>query len=219
MSLSDRWMRAATKRGPPVGDAPLHLELVLCEDIFVVIDDGRALPSAYDAARAKLLSHAGRYAQGAGCLIIIPANAAPLPEPARKALEATLATLPVRCICWIVEGTGFQGAMVRAVLTGLRLLSRRPYPTQIVTSIEDAVSWMLPHLKLRDRHPDRAQDLATLDPQSTRTGPRATGGLTSRAEAAAPYSWVVPLFMGGALIHGWCPYSWVVPLFMGPCAT
>jgi hypothetical protein len=65
----------------------------------------------------------------------------------RAALDTTLQAIPLRCICWLVEGQGFHAAMVRAVITGLRFLRYRKYPTHIASSLEDALAWMLPLLQ------------------------------------------------------------------------
>jgi hypothetical protein len=46
-----------------------------------------------------------------------------------------------------VEGAGFQGAMVRAVITGFRVIARAPYPTHISVDLEEALAWMLPNLE------------------------------------------------------------------------
>jgi hypothetical protein len=49
-------------------------------------------------------------------------------------------------VCWLVEGGGFQGAMARAVFTGLRMFGRYPYATHVATELEDALGWMLARL-------------------------------------------------------------------------
>ncbi len=57
----------------------------------------------------------------------------------------------LRCFCWLVEESGFEGATVRAVLTGLRMFGRFSYPTHVSTKMEDALAWMLPHLHEPDK--------------------------------------------------------------------
>jgi len=122
------------------------IRFIAWEDIFVVIDCGTGQPSDYDALRRMIIEQSSRYRAGLGCLVIIPADAKPPSEPVRNALNAALDSAPLRCLCWIVEGSGFQAAMVRAVITGLRFISHRPYPTYIAEDLEHALQWMLPYL-------------------------------------------------------------------------
>jgi hypothetical protein len=82
-----------------------------------------------------------------GCLVIIPVDAKPPSEPVREAMKAALAVLRLRCLCWLVEGAGFQAAMVRGVLTGLRLVANRSYATHVSRDLEEALTWILPHLE------------------------------------------------------------------------
>jgi hypothetical protein len=128
--------------------APLSLvEIVQWEDVFVVIDDGGGRASDYVLAQRALAEHGSRYAAGVGCLVVIPAGAKPPSEPVRQAMKAALATLPLRCLCWLVEGAGFQAAMVRGVLTGLRVVGSRSYDTHVSGDLEEALTWMLPYLE------------------------------------------------------------------------
>ena len=69
----------------------------------------------------------------------------------RKALNATLESVPLSCICWYVEGSGFQASMVRAVLGGLRFLTRRSYPTFVASELEPAVQWIFTQLESKSR--------------------------------------------------------------------
>jgi hypothetical protein len=50
-------------------------------------------------------------------------------------------------MCWLVEGTGFRAAAVRAALTGLQLVSKSPYPTRVCASVREALSWIMPHMR------------------------------------------------------------------------
>jgi hypothetical protein len=49
-------------------------------------------------------------------------------------------------MCWLVEGEGFQGAMVRGILTGMRMFKKPRYPTYVTSSLQQALAWILPHL-------------------------------------------------------------------------
>jgi hypothetical protein len=123
------------------------VKVVLWKDVFVIIDDGSARASDYGPVIRRIEQLNRKYSGGLGCLVIIPANATPPPEDVRRMLNAVLDGISLKCLCWLVEGSGFQGAMVRAVLTGLRLFSRRKYPTSVESDVEPAIVWILPHLE------------------------------------------------------------------------
>jgi hypothetical protein len=138
----------------------VHIQVITWEDVFVVIDDGGGKPSDYEILRDILARLGKEYPSGLGCLTVIPPDAKPPSEEARKALNAGLEVANLRCICWLVEGSGFQGAMVRAVLTGLRFFVRAQYPRSIVTSLEEGIAWILPHLEGGAKRVQRVQEAA-----------------------------------------------------------
>jgi hypothetical protein len=127
-------------------EAPLHV--AYWEDVFVLVDSGRAPAGHYRRARDLVIEHAAKYPAGVGILTIIPPDASPPPEAVRKAMNEALRRIEsrIRCFCWMVEGAGFQGAMVRAVCTGLQLFGRHAYPAHVASNTTEALSWMLPHL-------------------------------------------------------------------------
>jgi hypothetical protein len=138
---------SALNRAEAFASAELAIQIVQWEDVFVVIDGGTGRASDYVLARRMLAEQGSRYAAGMGCLVIIPVDAKPPSEPAREAMKAALATLRLRCLCWLVEGAGFQAAMVRGVLTGLRLVAARSYETHVSRDLDEALRWMLPRLE------------------------------------------------------------------------
>jgi hypothetical protein len=145
---------------PFVAPAPPWLKFILWEDIFVVIDDGAGRPADYEVLHGMLVEQSSRYTAGLACLTIIPVDAKPPSQAARKAMNAALETAPLRCLCWLVEGSGFQAAMVRAVLTGLRVLGRPPYATHIAGDLEQALRWLLSNLDGGSTRIERAHEAA-----------------------------------------------------------
>jgi hypothetical protein len=125
---------------------PSRILVIMWEDIFAVVDDGRAPLADYAVLREMIAEQHARYPSGLGCLAIIPPNAKPPSEEVRKTLNATLESVPLRCICWCVEGAGFQAGMVRAVLTGLRFFAHRTYATHVAAELEGAVQWIFAQL-------------------------------------------------------------------------
>jgi len=136
------------------------IRIILWEDIFVVIDDGAGRPEDYEILHGMIVEQGSHYRAGLGCLTIIPADAKPPSQAARKAMNAAIEAAPLRCICWLVEGSGFQAAMVRAVLTGMRFVTRPSYPTHIAGDLEQALRWILSNLKGAPERIDRALDVA-----------------------------------------------------------
>ncbi len=136
------------------------MQVILWQDIFAVVDTGKARPHEYGSLRSLITAQAEKFPNGIGCLAIIPGNATPPSDRSREALNLGLdaARGSLRCMCWLVEGSGFQGAMVRAVLTGLRLVVQRSYDTHVSTNIDEALGWMLTHLGNRASGPAEIED-------------------------------------------------------------
>jgi hypothetical protein len=161
---------------PPEPFAPAQsaIQTVQWEDVVVVIDDGAGAASDYVPVRRMLAEQGLRYATGVGCLVIVPAEAKPPSESAREAMKTALAVARLQCLCWLVEGAGFQAAMVRGVLTALRLVAQRSYDTHVSRDLEEALRWMLPHLEGGTRRIERVSDAAAT------IRARRAGGPTSR---------------------------------------
>jgi hypothetical protein len=137
----------------------MRLPLVTWNDVFVVVDQGRATPDDYKALGEVVLAGAAAYPRGIGGLVIIPPNAPPPSDGVRAALTTVLTRLgrSLQCMCWSIEGGGFQGAMVRGVITGIKLLARLPYDTHVSTNLNDSLAWTLRRL---DGHDQRAPRIA-----------------------------------------------------------
>jgi hypothetical protein len=140
--------------------APPAVQVILWQDIFAVVDSGRARPHEYAVLRSLITAQAEKYPNGIGCLAIIPRNATPPSDHSREALNLGLEAVrgSLRCMCWLVEGSGFQAAMVRAVLTGLRLVAQRSYATHVSTNMDEALGWMVTHLPNRANGPTDVAD-------------------------------------------------------------
>lgn len=118
---------------------------LLWRDIVAIIDDGKQSAPAYEALARLAVALKTEHPRGYGVLIIIPKNARPPSDRARRAINDVLdaAAGGLKCICWVVEGKGFQAAMARAVLTGLRLLPRTSFETNVKSDLAEAVEWLL----------------------------------------------------------------------------
>ena len=125
-----------------------HLQVILWEDLFVVVDDGRADAADYPRLGDLVMAQCERHPRGVGALTLVPANARPPTPEARRAIGELLArpAVSVRCAAWVVEGRGFEGALVRAVLTGIQVFGRYPYKIHISTELDEALGWMMAQL-------------------------------------------------------------------------
>lgn len=130
-----------------------QLHLVTWSDVFVLVDHGKSEPAHYGMLGELVLELAASHSQGVGGLVIIPPNATPPSDAARVAMNAVMRRLgsSLRCFCWQIEGGGFQGAMVRGVLTGVKMFGRLPFETHVTTNLADALSWIVRKLDGSDR--------------------------------------------------------------------
>lgn len=129
------------------GPLPLsHPRVIQWRNLFVIVDDGTIDPSEYTVPARMIHAQAKEYApRGLACVVIIPEHSKPPPEATRKAIDEVLANLgaDLKCLAWVVEGRGFASAAVRGALTGLSMIRRRPYPTNVESNLESALAWTL----------------------------------------------------------------------------
>lgn len=60
----------------------------------------------------------------------------------------------------VFEGSGFQASVVRAVVAGLALFARQPFPHQVFSEVSVATAWLEQHLAERGPAPRPAGELA-----------------------------------------------------------
>ena len=101
------------------------VQALVWEDLVVVVDNGRGRPHEYAALLGLATGQSRRYPGGIGCLVIIPGDATPPSDDARKALNHTLESVAgsLRCMCWLVEGSDSRGRWSEPCR---RIASRRP---------------------------------------------------------------------------------------------
>lgn len=83
---------------------------------------------------------------------------------ARKEAEVTAKATrdAVMLQAQIVEGDGFVAATFRALLTGVMLAIRAPYPNKVFKTVEDAMPWFEDHLHRAGYQDDAAGVLAAV---------------------------------------------------------
>lgn len=151
-----------------------NVRVIVWCDVLVVCDDGRSVPADYDELFNIVVELTTAYPQGIGLLSIIPEDAVPPSDQVRAAMNHALErTRNLRGACWCIEGSGFQAAMVRAVLLGLRFLRSAPYPRHTASDLRGSLAWLLP---LLGGGPARLRDLdevvAYVTTQRERVGAR-----------------------------------------------
>jgi hypothetical protein len=122
---------------------------VTWRDLFVLIDTGHATGPEYKPVCEAIMAQSGKYPDGIGCLTIIPQDAVRPSDEARRMINQAIGSVEqnLRCLCWLVEGTGFQAATARAILTGIRMFGHQQYATHVSSSLQQALAWVLPHLE------------------------------------------------------------------------
>lgn len=116
-------------------------------DIIAVFDDGGYAVEDYLPLQRIVVDLQREHPDGIGCLVVIPEPSKIPPEDVRSEINRVQSAIRVRCLCWLVEAKGFRGALVRSVLSGLRIAQRRPYPTHVTTHLRDGLRWIFPHLR------------------------------------------------------------------------
>jgi hypothetical protein len=120
--------------------------IIQWRDLFIIIDDGSVPVSEYQRIEAIVTTQAKSNPGGLGCLVIIPQGAQPPPAEVRRYLDGMLDRLPMNSLAYLVEGSGFRAAAVRAALVGMRVFQRRSYSTKVSPSLDEAVKWLLQSL-------------------------------------------------------------------------
>jgi hypothetical protein len=103
-----------------------------------------ALQSAYDA-------HAQEHTEGVFLTTIVERQAETPPQRIRDELARFLKKGSGKTILSAVvhEGSGFRGAFVRSIVTGVALLTKLPYPHKVFASITEASLWFRTHASVR----------------------------------------------------------------------
>ncbi|HVJ22081.1 MAG TPA: hypothetical protein VM686_42035 [Polyangiaceae bacterium] len=106
--------------------------------------------AAVQHLRHKLGDLGARYPSGTATISVIEQTAVPPDNDARKELSAVLTTPRLQCSSLVYEGTGFQAATVRGVVTAITLLRTHPVPHVIHASVREGVQWSLKTLGKSD---------------------------------------------------------------------
>lgn len=110
-------------------------------NLVILLWRRRTLPEPYRAAMTLTTDHARRHPAGVGVMQVVEVDAVPPDAEARKAFTEFMKWPGVAHFSVTHEGTGFKAASVRAIVSGVTVLSRPIFPHSVHSSVADASSW------------------------------------------------------------------------------
>jgi hypothetical protein len=117
-----------------------HLAIIIWK-VNTTLEGVRALR---EAARAL----AGAHPAGIGLLTLVEEGAPAPSGPARASMAQAAQTLGdvVRASAVTFEGDGLRASLVRAVVSGVNLVAKQPFPHQVFATVQAASQWLGPRL-------------------------------------------------------------------------
>jgi hypothetical protein len=118
--------------------------LTFSDDVFFVLDSGGATPEDYAKGAEQVLAYWSARKRPLAAVIVLPrGRQAPAPE-IRAAIAGLYRALEpcVIAIAYVVEDTGFQGAVTRGILTGILLVQRHPFQTSVFADMPSGLRWL-----------------------------------------------------------------------------
>ncbi len=89
-----------------------------------------------------------QYPRGSALVVVIDPEARPPSQEAREELNLTIRSLSGIVVVGshVVEGSGFIATAKRSALSLVNMLTRLPFPMKVLSSLEEAVPWILAEL-------------------------------------------------------------------------
>jgi hypothetical protein len=108
-------------------------------------------PEAGDMLRAResLTAMKARHPRGFPTLTwVLPSAGISMDGDARRAAAEVTAAFSkeIRAMATLIEGSGFRGAAVRAIVASLDFMSRASAPKQVFADLGESVHWCLGHV-------------------------------------------------------------------------
>jgi hypothetical protein len=103
------------------------------------------LVTNYDLQRA----HIRRLSAKLVTFSVVPAAAIkPIDAEMRKVIDDTVVSIHphTKAAALVLPATGFGGAIIRSILTGLNLLRRLDFPNKITSTVPAALTFVAPHV-------------------------------------------------------------------------
>jgi hypothetical protein len=140
--------------GSPVADLSIFrstdgvMQGVAWCDVLVLFATGATTLANQRETEPWLIRVSERYPSGIALLPCVAAQS-PVPSgPARDQIGMMYArnAQRLRAVAMVVEGQGFRGAAMRAAFTGVNIIQRRPYMTQVFDDFQAALAWAVGRL-------------------------------------------------------------------------
>ncbi len=131
--------------GVEIVTSDAHLATGHAQDLVVIVWRGATtLERARGVTalvRQRTLAHQAR---GIGMAIVLEPSSSPPDAGARALLASAMReTGPhIRGVAYVVTHVGFGGAAIRSAITGLSLIAREPYSTQVFSEPDRAAAWL-----------------------------------------------------------------------------
>jgi hypothetical protein len=157
-SLSRKSMRVRYDRGMPVLARDPGFALAQCRHAFVSVWTQPSTIDSLSAVRQCEESLAREAPDGLVVLTVMTGTAFAIGTREREEAQrlAQRFDKTTQAAAYVIEGSGFRAAAMRAVLAGLQLLARTSHPVRVFSDVPTAVEW----LGGRARPPIAPDDLA-----------------------------------------------------------
>jgi|SoiMethySBSTD1v2_1073268.scaffolds.fasta_scaffold06294_4 hypothetical protein len=156
--------RQASTRGKPrvLYTDPVNI-VGMFHDLQIALARGAVSAEFLRVAGRMVKDEAAKIPTGMGMIIVVNAEAEAPDEAARAQLQKMHTELygKLRGIVRVIEGEGFAAAAKRSVLTIIDLATRHGHPSKVVSSVDAAVTWILPYMEPVDRRRYSAGDVVT----------------------------------------------------------
>jgi hypothetical protein len=122
--------------------------LMFWHDVYVAWVKGAATVANQVESYRHIKKVSDLWPRGVGSMVVIGPSAGHLTDDARKEQDKIYRDFgsKMRCMAYVILGTGFQASVARATLTTLNLVTRRPYPTSVHSDVNKGAEWLFSHL-------------------------------------------------------------------------
>jgi hypothetical protein len=121
---------------------------------IVNVWEGAPRTGSLSALEALMQKVSPEYPSGIAFFVVVEPGAAMVESDGRKELEAFYARwTPSFCgVAQVVEGGNLWSVTARSVMTAMRLVQRRPYPSKVFSEVEEGTQWMAQYVTAPDKN-------------------------------------------------------------------
>jgi hypothetical protein len=117
-------------------------------DVYVAWVKGSATVANQIESYRHIKKVSELWPRGVATMVVIGPTAGPVSDDVRKEQDKIYRDFGsrMRCMAYVILGTGFQASVARATLMTMNLLTRRPYPTSVHSDVSKGAEWLFSHL-------------------------------------------------------------------------